>query len=273
MAWRNVKREVTSALRALGLRRGRGPGRGLRRDHRPDRPHPGGLRPRGPLPLREHLRRHGPRPSVQVRYIIDQAQGSIRKGDWFSDNALEQAQRRVFQMGVFGAVKVTTGTPDKANAIIPVVVDVREAPFHTIRYGGGIGIDPVRQEYRFIAEYTDRNFLGDLRRLTLRGEGGLGVPPRAVEHPAARLALRPLRRVRAAPLPRPRFQVGELGGRLQEPRAGLRLHRRARADGHRLAAAQQLPDLPLVQPRGGPHHRRHQRAHRERARSWPTAAT
>jgi translocation and assembly module TamA len=119
----------------------------------------------------------GPKPSVQVRYIIDQAQGAIWKGAWFTDKALDEAQRRVFQMGVFGAVKVTTGTPDRANGVIPVVVDVREAPFHTIRYGGGIGIDPVRQEYRLIAEYTDRNFLGDLRKLTLRGKVGWAFLP------------------------------------------------------------------------------------------------
>ncbi|HEY1907851.1 MAG TPA: BamA/TamA family outer membrane protein, partial [Myxococcaceae bacterium] len=119
----------------------------------------------------------GPRPSVQVRYIIDQAQGAVRKGDWFSEKALDEAQRRVFQMGVFGAVKVTTGTPDRQNAVIPVVVDVREAPFHTIRYGGGLGVDPVRQEYRLIAEYTDRNFLGDLRKLTLRAKVGWAFLP------------------------------------------------------------------------------------------------
>ena len=119
----------------------------------------------------------GPKPSVAVRYIIDQAGGAIRKGDWYSDKALVEAQRRVFQMGVFGAVKVTTGRPDRDNAVIPVVVDVREAPFHTIRYGGGIGLDPVRQEYRLIAEYTDRNFLGDLRKLTLRAKVGWAFLP------------------------------------------------------------------------------------------------
>ncbi len=38
-------------------------------------------------------------------------------------------------------------------------------------------MDPVRQEYRLIAEYTDRNFLGDLRRLTLRGKVGWAFLP------------------------------------------------------------------------------------------------
>jgi translocation and assembly module TamA len=119
----------------------------------------------------------GPRPSVKVAYIIEQAQSAIRRGDWYSESALAEAQRRVFKMGVFGAVKAVGGAPDRTRGTIPVVIDVRESPFHTIRYGGGLGIDPVRQEYRLISEYTDRNFLGGLRRLTLRGKAGWAFLP------------------------------------------------------------------------------------------------
>jgi translocation and assembly module TamA len=119
----------------------------------------------------------GARPSVKTLYVIEEAEGAIRTGDWYSDTAMANAQRRVFRMGVFGAVKVTLGSPDRQNATVPVIVDVREAPFHTIRYGGGLGVDPVRQEYRLTAEYTDRNFLGDLRRLTLRGKVGWAFLP------------------------------------------------------------------------------------------------
>ena len=36
-------------------------------------------------------------------------------------------------MGVFGAVKVNRGAPDRESGTVPVVVDVREAPFHTGR--------------------------------------------------------------------------------------------------------------------------------------------
>ena len=206
----------------------------------------------------------GPKPSVAVRYIIDQAQGAIRKGDWYSDKALEEAQRRVFKMGVFGAVKVTTGRPDRENAIVPVVVDVREAPFHTIRYGGGIGLDPVRQEYRFIAEYTDRNFLGDLRKLTLRAKVGWAFLPALwnIDQQAPIFDL-------YSEFEQPRFP-----GRDFKWISSVDFYKNIEQaygfigvrgeDGHRLAAAQQLPDLPLVQHRGGPHHRRHQRAHRER---------
>ena len=119
----------------------------------------------------------GAHPSMKTAYILEEAGGAIRKDDWYSDTAMADAQRRVFKMGVFGSVKVTLGTPDRENGTVPVIVDVREAPFHTIRYGGGLGVDPVRQEYRLIAEYTDRNFLGDLRRLTLRAKVGWAFLP------------------------------------------------------------------------------------------------
>jgi translocation and assembly module TamA len=80
-------------------------------------------------------------------------------------------------MGVFGAVKVTVGSPEASTGTVPVLIDVREAPFHTIRAGGGVAFDPARQEVRGIAEYVDRNFLGGLRKLTLKVELGYAVLP------------------------------------------------------------------------------------------------
>ncbi len=116
-------------------------------------------------------------PQVNPRRIIEQAQGGVRKGDWYSESALSEAQSRVFRMGVFGAVKVYRGAPDREARTVPVVVDVREAPFRSIRLGGGIGVDAARQEVRVLGEWTDRDFLGGLRRLTLSGRGGYAFIP------------------------------------------------------------------------------------------------
>ena len=116
-------------------------------------------------------------PKVAPRRIIEQAQVSIRKDEWFSESALADAQARVFRMGVFGAVKVNRGAPDREARTVPVVVDVREAPFHSIRLGGGVGMDPTRWETRTLAEWTDRNFFGGLRRLTLTGRLGYAFIP------------------------------------------------------------------------------------------------
>jgi len=116
-------------------------------------------------------------PQVPPRRIIEQVQGSLKKGDWYSETALADAQARVFRMGVFGAVKVNRGAPDRESATVPVVVDVREAPFRSVRLGGGVGVDAARQEGRLLGEWTNRNFLGGLRRLTVRGRAGYAYIP------------------------------------------------------------------------------------------------
>ena len=96
----------------------------------------------------------------------------------YSDEALDEAQRRVFAMGVFSTVRVETGDGQTApTGACPVVAHVREAPAHTLRLGGGLGFDQVRQEARLIGEWTDRNFLGGLRRLQARAIAGWAFLP------------------------------------------------------------------------------------------------
>ncbi len=116
-------------------------------------------------------------PQVPPRRIIEQVQGSLKKGDWYSETALAEAQARVFRMGVFGAVKVNRGAPDRESGTVPVVVDVRESPFRSVRLGGGLGVDAARQEVRAVGEWTHRNFRGGLRRFTVRGRVGYAFIP------------------------------------------------------------------------------------------------
>lgn len=131
----------------------------------------------------------GPHPEVRPETIIAQARSAVPPSAWFSDSALTEAQNRVFKMGVFGAVKVTAGLPDADTGTVPVLIDVREAPFHTVRYGAGGGIDPARQEVRAIAEYTDRNFFGGLRTLSLKAKVGWAFVPAVWEIQANGLIL------------------------------------------------------------------------------------
>lgn len=119
----------------------------------------------------------GARPRVSAKRISDEAQGAIKKGAWYSETAMEEAQARVFHMGVFGAVKVTRAAPDRNRQLVPVIVDVREAPFHSLRLGFGGAVDPVHWEARATGEYVDRNFLGDLRKLTVRLKLGYAFLP------------------------------------------------------------------------------------------------
>ncbi len=106
--------------------------------------------------------------SVGRDRIREQAAAEIHTGDWFDESKLGRAQSRVFDLGVFGGVRVTRGTPDPVRGVIPVVVTVREAPFRTIRAGPGVGIQGGnRWDVHGTVGWTDRNFYGDLRRLQL----------------------------------------------------------------------------------------------------------
>lgn len=115
--------------------------------------------------------------------VREQAGLELKSGDWYAEDKLVKAQGRVFEMGVFGGVRVTRGTPDEQRGTIPVVVAVREAPFRTIRAGPSVGIQSSsRVDLAGNVGWTDRNFHGDLRRLDLglrAGYAWLNTPRKA----------------------------------------------------------------------------------------------
>lgn len=116
------------------------------------------------------------------------AAADLELDHWYSDSALREARTRIFQMGVFTAVKVNRAEPDREAGTVPVVVDVREAPFHSQRVSLGVSGDLIRQEARVVGEYTDRDvglsrlFSPDARldRLTLKAKLGWAFLPNVV---------------------------------------------------------------------------------------------
>ncbi len=119
----------------------------------------------------------GPNARVPALFVWEQVRLAIPEGSPFSDAAMEEAERRVFGMGLFGSVKVTTGTPDEPAARLPVVVVVREAPFHTLRLGGGFTVDQIHNEAHLVGDWTNRDFLGGTRKLTLHAMVGWAFLP------------------------------------------------------------------------------------------------
>lgn len=115
---------------------------------------------------------------VDPKLVREQIDLELGQGNaWFSDEAIAEAQRRVFAMGVFSTARVVAGRPDPQSLRVPVTVDAREAPYHTVRLGGGAGLDQVRQDAHLLAEWTNRDFLGGLRRLTARAVAGWAFVP------------------------------------------------------------------------------------------------
>jgi translocation and assembly module TamA len=115
--------------------------------------------------------------AISPDWIREAVRLAIAPDQVFSADALVEAQRRLIGMGVLGAVRVEPGTPDPAAARVPVKVTTSEAPLHTLSFGGGLRIDQIRNEGRVIAEWSNRNFLGGMRRLTLHGEAGWAFLP------------------------------------------------------------------------------------------------
>jgi translocation and assembly module TamA len=112
--------------------------------------------------------------------IREEAEVAIPTGEIFSESKVAAAQGRVFDLGVFGGVRVSQGTPNEQKKTIPVVIAVREAPFRTIRLGGGAGFQASRWEGHLIAGWTHRNWFGSLRKLSLDARVGYAFLPNAL---------------------------------------------------------------------------------------------
>jgi translocation and assembly module TamA len=112
--------------------------------------------------------------------IRDEAELAVKPGEVFDATELAKAQGRVYDLGVFGGVRVSEGQPDEAKKTVPVVVSVREAPFRTVRAGPGVTVQYNRQQLDFVAGWTHRNWLGGLRKLALDARVGYAWIPSLV---------------------------------------------------------------------------------------------
>ncbi len=105
--------------------------------------------------------------------VREQVELVLEPGQIFDETLLPRAQGRVFDLGVFGGVRLTPGTPDPERGTIPVVIAVREAPFRTIRLGPTFVAEATSAwKAGLLASWTHRNWLGGLRRLHLEARGG-----------------------------------------------------------------------------------------------------
>jgi len=109
--------------------------------------------------------------------VREEAEREVKPGATFDATTLPKAQARVFDLGVFGGVRVAPGPADEAKQQIPAVVSVREAPFRTIRAGPGLTFQATRWEADAFAGWSHRNWLGGLRKLNLDARVGYAWLP------------------------------------------------------------------------------------------------
>lgn len=114
---------------------------------------------------------------VPAERIRTKAAQALEPGAWFDETRLEAAQARVFEMGLFGGVRVQRGATDAANGVVPVEVQVSEAPLRSLSAGPGVAFQQNRWEGRLSGRWTHRDFLGGLRRFSADGRAGWAFLP------------------------------------------------------------------------------------------------
>ncbi|MBN1541670.1 BamA/TamA family outer membrane protein, partial [candidate division KSB1 bacterium] len=92
---------------------------------------------------------------------------AFREGERFSNRRLLQSQKQVYQLGLFHYVVVRVVREELEQGVLPVEVQVREAPRLTFKYGVGYGRE---EQFRTFVDITRLALFGqDLRfRLFLR---------------------------------------------------------------------------------------------------------
>ena len=80
--------------------------------------------------------------------VTEQVRLAVKEGHTFSDVVLNEAQRRLFGLGVFATIRVTAGEPDETTARIPVRVDRAGRAVPHPPAGRGARADAIRNEFR-----------------------------------------------------------------------------------------------------------------------------
>ncbi len=117
---------------------------------------------------------------VEPWRVEEQVREALEPFAWYSPEAQQEVQSRVFDMGVFGAAQVAPGQGDPDTGLLPLRLELAESPFHEVRAGFGVGFEQLRQEARVTGGYTDRDFLGGLRRFDLEARAGYAFIPSAL---------------------------------------------------------------------------------------------
>lgn len=117
----------------------------------------------------------GKLPEAPVRRAVD-----IEPGEPYSEAALEDAQKAVLDLGVFASVGVAPLLDAEAEddrCVVPVKLTVEPTRLRTISLGGGIEFDALKTDLHAIVGWESRNFLGGLRRFSVRFRPGVVFYP------------------------------------------------------------------------------------------------
>jgi outer membrane protein assembly factor BamA len=112
---------------------------------------------------------------IDPRLVLRRA--ALRTGERFSPDTLDAARGRINEVGVFSVVRLDYQRDPARNEVANVKIIVRPGQLNELRLGGGFGAESQRTDVHVALQYVRRSFLGGLRTLRLRLEGGYVVIP------------------------------------------------------------------------------------------------
>ncbi len=101
---------------------------------------------------------------------------ALRSGQLFDESKIDDAQGRIFDLGVYRAVAIEPGEPTPDDRL-PINIRVREGPLQAFEWGVGGGIDRTMQRVRTRVTWRHRDLFGGLDHFEATMRMGYAVLP------------------------------------------------------------------------------------------------
>ncbi|MCC6214089.1 MAG: BamA/TamA family outer membrane protein [Polyangiaceae bacterium] len=98
---------------------------------------------------------------------------ALEPGRPFRRQEVVAAQRALVDLGVFASVRVEEDRARPETGVVPLRVVVVESTLRRLELGGGVRFDQIRLANRLRAGWEDKNFLGELRSLSIDTRPGV----------------------------------------------------------------------------------------------------
>lgn len=89
---------------------------------------------------------------------------AFERNQIYSQNLLDKTQQQIFSLGLFQVASVKAQLTSQRDSLIPVLINIKEAPRFTIKFGVGYGRE---DNFRAFSNLRRLGFFGGTRRLNL----------------------------------------------------------------------------------------------------------
>ena len=124
--------------------------------------------------------RYGPIRIVGLQTLPEDRVRSVllfEQGDAYSSSDLGVAQEALLELGIFESVQITPDLSNPDSQAVPISVVVKEGSLRSVVLGIGARADTLRVSNHLQAGWSDRNFLGGLRQLSVEERPGVTYFP------------------------------------------------------------------------------------------------